>query len=265
MKSLLKMDIKDLFKKNKSNDTKTGSQVGKILITRISLIALFMILLFIGYWFYLKPKNELQITKINQLNQWKEQLLNCDIEIKNQEHVKNELLKYKKQKGKLFVSDEEFLNFYSDLTDATVNYGLRIFDLTRMEEEPVYVSDQIKVSTSQYVNNNEEIIIEGVSCGMNPDPSVMDIINNQNQINNSANENIENCYDNNAQNCGKVAYIKMLVNYEIRGDFLNYIKFRNTIALKEKIVNIEKEQIEEDETQAGHIIATATVSLVKIP
>ena len=77
--------------------------------------------------------------------------------------------------------------------------------------------------------------------------------------------NIENCDDNNAQNCGKVAYIKMLVNYEIRGDFLNYIKFRNTIALKEKIVNIEKEQIEEDETQAGHIIATATVSLVKIP
>ena len=33
-----------------------------------------------------------------------------------------------------------------------------------------------------------------------------------------------NCEQNNSENCQKIAYFKMLVNYEIRGDFMNYIK-----------------------------------------
>ena len=51
MASLLKMDIKDLFKGKKSDKENAGSEVNKILLTRISLIILLLILLFVGYWF----------------------------------------------------------------------------------------------------------------------------------------------------------------------------------------------------------------------
>ena len=44
MASLLKMDIKDLFKSKKTNNEGAGSEVNKILLTRLSLI------IFIGEW-----------------------------------------------------------------------------------------------------------------------------------------------------------------------------------------------------------------------
>ena len=53
-----------------------------------------------------------------------------------------------------------------------------------------------------------------------------------------------------------------MVNFEITGSFTNYLKFRNVIANKNKIVNIESEKIDTDETP-GQIVAAATVSLVK--
>ena len=54
----------------------------------------------------------------------------------------------------------------------------------------------------------------------------------------------------------------LMVNFEITGSFTNYLKFRNVIANKNKIVNIESEKIDTDETP-GQIVAAATVSLVK--
>ena len=61
---------------------------------------------------------------------------------------------------------------------------------------------------------------------------------------------------------GPIAYYKLMVNFEITGSFTNYLKFRNVIANKNKIVNIESEKIDTDETP-GQIVAAATVSLVK--
>ena len=268
MASLLKMDIKDLFKSKKSNSEGDGSEVNKILLTRISLIILLIIILFIGYWFYLKPKNELQQFKINQLQNWEQQLINCDIEIENLRKKEVSLIEYKNQKGKLFVTSEEFENFYSDLTEATVNYELRILDITRLEEEQVFADNidmNLSLENNITDNNDEAIYLEGMSCAENLDQSLQDLVNNQNQTNTDAAYNNENCEENNRENCQKVAYSKMLVDYEIRGNFMNYIKFRNNIASEQKIVNIEKEEILEDVDEPGFIIARATVSLVKTP
>ena len=267
MASLLKMDIKDLFKSKKTNNEGAGSEVNKILLTRLSLIILLLIILFIGYWFYLKPKNELQQFKINQLENWEQQLINCDIEIESLRKKEVSLIEYKNQKGKLFVTSEEFENFYSDLTNATVNYELRILDITRLEEEQVFANDtDINFALKNNMSNNDEVInLDGISCAENLDQSLQDLLYNQNQTYTEETSNNENCENNNSENCQKVAYSKMLVNYEIRGDFMNYIKFRNNIASEQKIVNIEKEEILEDVDEPGFIIARATVSLVKTP
>ena len=65
------------------------------------------------------------------------------------------------------------------------------------------------------------------------------------------------------ENQGPVAYYKLMVNFQITGSFTNYLKFRNVIANKSKIVNIEKEKIDTSQDTPGQIIAAATVSLVK--
>ena len=269
MASLLKMDIKDLFKGKKTSKEDAGSEVNKILLTRVALVILVIIILFLGYWFYLKPKYEAQQLKIIELENWQQQLINCEIEIQNLEKKQLSLIDYKKQKGKLFVTNEEFENFYSDLTNATVNYELRILDITRLEEQPVFATAteiNFSLENNLFNNNDEPIYLEGLSCAENPDQSLLDIANNQNQTNNTQTYNDSlNCENNNSEDCEKVAYFKMLVNYEIRGDFMNYIKFRNNIASEQKIVNIEKEEIFEDEEMPGSIVARATVSLVKAP
>ena len=51
---------------------------------------------------------------------------------------------------------EEFENFYSDLTDATVNYELRILDITRLEEEQVFVDD-IDMKISHIIRGEDHI------------------------------------------------------------------------------------------------------------
>ena len=65
------------------------------------------------------------------------------------------------------------------------------------------------------------------------------------------------------ENCGNVAYYKMLVDYEITGSFQDYLKFRNILSNQPKIVNIEKEEISTLENSGGKIIAKAQVSLVR--
>ena len=63
-----------------------------------------------------------------------------------------------------------------------------------------------------------------------------------------------------------VSYYKIPVNYEIRGNFLGYIKFKRDIAKSKKMLNFDKESIsivQNDTT--GAIIATGELTIVGIP
>ena len=83
MASFLQMDIKDLFSKKKDSNKKvSNSNIQKILFKRLFVILLILILIFISYWFILKPRSEKQAIKLNELEQWKEQLISCDQENK---------------------------------------------------------------------------------------------------------------------------------------------------------------------------------------
>ena len=59
------------------------------------------------------------------------------------------------------------------------------------------------------------------------------------------------------ENCGNLAYYKMLVDYEITEFQIS--KFRNILSNQPKIGNIEKEEISTSENNDGKIIAN-TVS-----
>ena len=64
-------------------------------------------------------------------------------------------------------------------------------------------------------------------------------------------------------NKNNVSYYKIPVNYEIRGNFLGYIKFKRELARSNKMLNFEKEAIkivQSDKT--GAIIATGVLTIV---
>lgn len=256
MASFLQMDIKDLFSKKKDSNKKVNnSNIQKILFKRIFVILLLLILIFISYWFVLKPRYEKQAKKIDELTLWKDQIISCDQENEILNDKLTQLTFYNAEKGKLFVNDEEFEYFYAKLYEATGNLNLQIMDVTRKEETPIYLSETDLV---QNVDSYEQVTTTSCSKNFNTfiDNTAVD-------YNNSSNQN--NCEQNNEGNCKEIAYYKMFVDFEIRGTFGNYIKFRNIIANEKNIVNIESEEILRDKDIKSNIIAKATVSLVKTP
>ncbi len=67
-------------------------------------------------------------------------------------------------------------------------------------------------------------------------------------------------------NINEVSYFKIPVEYEIKGNFLGYIKFKRAIAKSKKMLNFDKESIsivQNDTT--GAIIATGELTIVGIP
>ena len=64
-------------------------------------------------------------------------------------------------------------------------------------------------------------------------------------------------------NKNNVSYYKIPVNYEIRGNFLGYIKFKRELARSNKMLNFDKESIkivQSDKT--GAILATGVLTIV---
>ena len=70
------------------------------------------------------------------------------------------------------------------------------------------------------------------------------------------------------ENLGKsdISYYKIPVEYEIKGNFLGYIKFKRALSKSKKMLNFDKETIsvvEEDST--GAIIAKGELTIVGLP
>ena len=63
-----------------------------------------------------------------------------------------------------------------------------------------------------------------------------------------------------------IAYYKIPVSYEIRGNFLGYIKFKRQVSLSQKMLNFDKESIKVlkgDTTNA--IVVTGVLTIVGLP
>ena len=88
-------------------------------------------------------------------------------------------------------------------------------------------------------------------------------------VNGSAQENTENNSEENSNsenNEGQqVLYFKIPVEYEIRGNFLSYLKFRRALSKSSKVINYEKEEITTLQEVQGQIISKSTISIVGLP
>ena len=61
-------------------------------------------------------------------------------------------------------------------------------------------------------------------------------------------------------------YFKIPVDYEIKGNFLSYIKFKRAVAKSKKMLNFDKELINVvQEDKNGSIIASGELTIVGLP
>jgi hypothetical protein len=64
----------------------------------------------------------------------------------------------------------------------------------------------------------------------------------------------------------QISYYKIPVDYEIKGNFLSYIKFKRAVARSKKMLNFDKELINVVQTDKnGSIIASGELTIVGLP
>jgi Tfp pilus assembly protein PilO len=63
----------------------------------------------------------------------------------------------------------------------------------------------------------------------------------------------------------KPIYYKIPVEYEIKGNFLGYLKFRRALSESQKVINFDKEEISILTEAQGQILSKGTVSIVGLP
>ena len=74
-----------------------------------------------------------------------------------------------------------------------------------------------------------------------------------------------NAKENNNQNKGPISYYKILVKYQVVGNYLFYMKFKKELAEMEKIINFEKEEIKVIPEKKGQISADGIISVARLP
>ena len=71
--------------------------------------------------------------------------------------------------------------------------------------------------------------------------------------------------DNSKENQKQVEYYKIEVKYQVTGNYLRYMNFKESIASMNKIVNFEKEEIKVMPNKKGVVIADGILSVIRLP
>ena len=75
-----------------------------------------------------------------------------------------------------------------------------------------------------------------------------------------------NSENNNQKNENKqIDYYKILVKYQVTGNYLRYMNFKESIASMDKIVHFEKEEIKVMPKKKGIVIADGVLSVIRLP
>ena len=75
-----------------------------------------------------------------------------------------------------------------------------------------------------------------------------------------------NSENNNPKNENKqIDYYKILVKYQVTGNYLRYMNFKESIANMDKIVHFEKEEIKVIPKKKGIVVADGVLSVIRLP
>ena len=113
-----------------------------------------------------------------------------------------------------------------------------------------------------YQNISKFALLNGLSI-VNLKKSEPKAVNGLNQTSTENNSEQNSSSENNDGQ--QVLYYEIPVEYEIRGNFLSYLKFRRALSKSSKVINYDKEEITTLTEIQGQILSKGTISIVGLP
>ena len=113
-----------------------------------------------------------------------------------------------------------------------------------------------------YQNISKFALLNGLSI-VNLKKSEPKAVNGSSQTSSENNSEQNSSSENNEGS--QVLYYEIPVEYEIRGNFLSYLKFRRALSKSSKVINYDKEEITTIKEIQGQILSKGTISIVGLP
>ena len=113
-----------------------------------------------------------------------------------------------------------------------------------------------------YQNISKFALLNGLSI-VNLKKSEPKAVSGSNQTSTENNSEQNSSSENNDGQ--QILYYEIPVEYEIRGNFLSYLKFRRALSKSSKVINYDKEEITTLKELQGQILSKGTISIVGLP
>ena len=163
--------------------------------------------------------------------------------------------KVKEQKEKIAIMEENKLKI-EEFTNNIV-----ILKNTIKEIEPEFKKNSKLFHSKKevedlYQNISNFALSNGLSIVNLKKGEPVAVGGNNSDENSSSDQSTENA---------QTLYFKIPVDYEIRGNFLGYLKFRRALAGSSKVINFDKEEINVLKEVQGQVLSKGTISIVGLP
>jgi len=251
MANLLEMDVGQLLASLKGLGKKEGSG-GKTggpsnPHTKNIAIAAGLVLALLAYVFfiYLPQQKELDDKnfKISQIETMRQEIITLQQEkMLEAENLTKANARYKELTS-LFHTEQELEELYRQISTIALTNGLVIANLKKGEEEAV-----AEVASEQTDDPNAQGMDTGMQAGMEPPPTESMGMEGEE-----------------GKKAKKIAFYKIPMYVEINGSYLKYVKFRESLATIQKLVNIDKENINVIADSKGKVSIKATLSTFRMP
>ena len=218
-------NLKNIDVKDLFNKLKSGGLADKKLLIKFGIGFGAVLIFLIIYYIFVSPKIAAQEEKIKIMNENREKIIEFNNNIGTLEKAVKKLKPEYEKNSKLFHSKKEVEDLYQNISKFALLNGLSIISLKKSDPKPV--SGQASQASTE--GNTEQ---------------------------NSSSQNNEG---------QQVLYFEIPVEYEIRGNFLSYLKFRRALSKSSKVINYDKEEITTLTEIQGQILSKGTISIVGLP
>ena len=207
------------------NKLKSGGLADKKTLIKFGIGFGAVFIFLIFYYVFVAPKVNVQEEKLRIMNENKEKITEFNNNIGTLKDAVTKLEPEYEKNSKLFHSKKEVEDLYQNISKYALMNGLSIINLKKSQPKPVNGSAQVSSENNSEQNSTTET-------------------NNEGQ---------------------QVLYYEIPVEYEIRGNFLSYLKFRRALSKSSKVINYDKEEITTLTEIQGQILSKGTISIVGLP
>ena len=219
-------NLKNIDVNDLFNKLKSGGFGDKKLLIKFGIGFGAVLIFLIIYYVFVSPVVTAQEEKLKIMKENSEKIIEFNNNIGTLKDAVTKLEPEYEKNSKLFHSKKEVEDLYQNISKFALLNGLSIVNLKKSEPKAVNGSNQTSTE-----NNSEQ---------------------------NSSSENNEGQQQ-------QVLYYEIPVEYEIRGNFLSYLKFRRALSKSSKVINYDKEEITTLKEIQGQILSKGTISIVGLP